>query len=44
VLAWWARRGPTSRNNIIGCALSEVVQLEPLPDRISIVVKYLNHC
>jgi hypothetical protein len=34
----------TTRNIVIGCALSEAVHLEPLLDHISIVVQDLNHC
>jgi hypothetical protein len=34
----------TTRNIVIGCALSEAVHLEPLPDRISTAVQDLNRC
>jgi hypothetical protein len=34
----------TTKNTVIGCALSEVVHLEPLLDHISTVVQDLNHC
>jgi hypothetical protein len=34
----------TTRNTIIGYALSESVHLEPMLDHISVAVQYLNRC
>jgi hypothetical protein len=37
-------KNPTTKNIVIGCALSEAVHLKPLLDRISIAVQDLNRC
>jgi hypothetical protein len=34
----------TNRKIVIGCALSKMIYLEPLPDHISTVVHNLNRC